>query len=187
MHTGFPLWADWPSLGLGVFLVGLGIALALPSLFQMYFGQPKVTLSFGVDTVESIFALVGEIDNFPPGKWARRIGVHRETEPSATAYITVFDQNNEKIGEWIPEIKVKSGEVGTRMPIVGDLWTSTFPVVFITEDRPSPILADRKKEKMPDLAPGRYKAEVRLILSDKVIAAEHEFIVNRPKQAQWTN
>ena len=84
VNTGFPLWAEWVSLGLGAGLGTAAIILAVPPFIQMYFGRPRLKTEFERYVQEHERALLMFLKNPPVNRFLAALGITRDSIQNLT-------------------------------------------------------------------------------------------------------
>jgi hypothetical protein len=186
MESSAPAWVSWTGLGLAV----AAIVLALPPIFQMFFGRPKLVVTFETAPVKQGIQLRCNIQNLAISKWLQRIGSYRApTNISAIYEIFEFGTNKQILGVTRPKLYFQGKTVGRNLELGFSIEPAVFNIVVHYDNKEPPIaLTDDPSNIGVPLLPGRYYSKVNVISSHQQLKAiSHEFIVGKsPDQTGWS-
>lgn len=159
--------------------VALGVAvLTLPTVAQMFWGRPRITLDYMVSETQNTRILTCQINNLPITKgFLYKIGVRTETAESIYAGFVIHEYGNERVvfTGAIPPIISWTTEQSERV----NLPASHIPAVFgvIGVNYQSNIISPYDKDTQIILAPGKYNARIVVYMGGGRIHGDHNFVV----------
>ena len=110
VNTGFPLWAEWVSLGLGAGLGTAAIILAVPPFIQMYFGRPRLKTEFERYVQEYERPLLMFLKNPPVNRFLAALGITRDSIQSLTVQFQVSEAGSGEIEIPIRQVRISSDD-----------------------------------------------------------------------------
>ena len=160
--------------------VALVLALmALPTVLQMIFGKPVITIDFSIINVDSGRVLQCRLFSFPIKQPLLRIlGVRRMIAEDVVAHLTITELNkrDQRIHSGVPDIVTFRG---TKPAQQISIPPSTFPVrIGIATISEAQGLV-RLYSDDTILEPARYCAFVEVQMEDKTYNSERNFHVSK--------
>ena len=172
--------------------IALGLALmALPTLLQMIFGKPVITIDFGIKAGVVGDILQCQLFNFPiKQRLLRILGVRRMVAEDVGAHLTIIKLNkrDEIIDVVMPHIMAYRGTDPAQQTFIPpSIFPVVFPVAFINEAQGLVRLPSWEgSSKDTPLESARYCAFVEIIMEDKTYTSERNFRVSKnPPFAEW--
>ncbi len=171
-----PIW-QWVGIGAGFLALGVAI-LTLPTVLQMLYGKPNITLEIDIEEREGGRILRCCIFNLPvTNKWLNKLGVERKTAQSIVASFRIEEKGTKR--------EIPTGDVpyiiqydGTKNAQRVNLSSSIFPAKFAIAKA---IYQDGKVEvwdNPQEIPPGAYIACVGVTWKQTVIKEEKHFVVS---------
>ena len=184
MESSAPAWVSWTGLGLAI----AALVLALPPIFQMFFGRPKLVVTFETAPVKQGIQLRCEIRNDPINSWLKRIGSYRvPTNVSVIYEISEVGTNKQIVGVTRPELWFSGKSVGRNLELGFSIEPAMFNVVVHYNNKEPIGLTDNPDIGVP-LPSGRYYSKINVISSHQQLKTVlHEFIVGKsPDETGWS-
>lgn len=153
--------------------------MAVPSVLQMIFGVPKITIEPDVEESENSCFLVCKLYNEPiRNRILTFLRVSRDPAHDVIAYFTIDKQGS---GETVclnvdTEIKTQREVASQRISLPPSLLPAAFPIVVDTKTHGVVYVMRRVGQDML-LKPGVYIAKVRVLSGSNIKRAVFPFIV----------
>lgn len=170
----------------GIVLAGVGVALAMPSVFQLLWGRPILRTRFENGVDENNRFLPVYLDN-PPirNQIMRRLGVRRDTIQSLTIQFHISEAGSGKIVIPIHDARIYSDDDPTDMgrdrislPPTFSVAASIMIVRWDTQKNKAIVPPDRLRAEYP-LDAGQYKVNISLIVDGDPTLVSHQFVIGQ--------
>jgi hypothetical protein len=166
---------DVAALAIAILALVLSL-MALPTVFQMWWGAPDIRVDFDVDHRNGTKYLKIGIRNEPVrSRVLRKLGVTRQAVPITAAYrIYEVGSNRIVVDTVLAEIASPDGSHSQMVNLPAPL-----PVgfVIIQHDADGVAAIDLRNELKTPMTHGRYRAEIEVLGSDQLATASREFTV----------
>lgn len=145
--------------------------MTLPTIFQMFWGQPKIDIEF--KTLPDQGGLYCYVFNRPIGcNFLKKVGVYRRCVEDLIVSYTITNKDNIIVSEgWIPKIDWR-GEKRNSIP--GSLYPARIDILFVDQDKT--FYFDKKNGEQ--LTPQVYTIELSCIYEKKGIKKRTKFVVH---------
>lgn len=178
----FPDEWEW----VGIVLAGFGLAMATPSIFQMFWGRAVVELQFEVYPENSERALAIFFKNpTVKSRILRMLGVKREVVQSLTAEIRISDVGSNTIIVPIRQARIysdddpsDSGNNRIVLPPTYSVGASIMVAHWDNQQKRAIIPPDRRKQPLP-LGEGCYRADIIIIVDGDPRIISRQFVVGK--------
>jgi hypothetical protein len=156
-------------------LVGM---LALPTVFQMIWGRPKITLESWTTNLKGGLLLECNMWNEPiNNKLLKTMRVYRMPAHDITAYIEIKQAGTNKIkASFVPRIRSLSGAYAQRISLAASPLRVSFLVVY---RRHTDGIVKVNDEDKSSLDVGKYEANIGVIVDYKPIREQWAFVVSK--------
>jgi hypothetical protein len=165
--------------GLGIAIIALLVAvMALPTVFQMIWGRPKVDISFEESVGDVLLCTFGQPFVAP---WLRHLGVRRAPiEISVT--IEIKNHAGETIAFTIADLRHLDGPLGKFMTVTPSIFPSVQTRVAWQRDK---HWLCRSKDGEKSLEEGTYDASLFVLYAGTDITKETRPFSVTPGGGQW--
>jgi hypothetical protein len=188
MVSGAPAWVSWAALLLGVAALGIGV-VTLPTAFQMFWGHPKLRISFADARLSKINILRCYIANVGiENRWLRRLGVVRSpTNVSADFEIYEFGTNRQIVSTRRATLHAPS-QSGDQVEAAFSVTPIFFNLIFHGENGQATVKASIDGDDVV-ISPGKYYAKITVITSHQdIMTRTYEFVVGSIRERTfWTS
>lgn len=178
--------APWQWIGIILGILGFGLAsMAIPTVLQMFFGRPQISIEFKEADFPETRALQCHIENEPiRSRVLRSLGVFRQST-HITVSISLYEQGTEKIIFKHAPLEINCGQ-GNGIQI-GEL-TSAWPVItapFV--QRRDSTFAYLNSKKQIDIPPGYYFVKLMVVAENKqcIIKERKIHMGNHATELYW--
>ena len=170
----------------GIVLAGMGIAMATPSIFQMFWGRACVETEFEVSARDNERSLVIFLRN-PPinSRILKTLGVKRETVQSLTAEIRISEFGSKKIIVPIRHARLFSDEDTSNrgsnrivLPPTYGVAASIMVAMWDNNKKGAIILGDRLREPLL-LGEGYYHAQIIIFVDGEPKEISRQFVIGK--------
>ena len=178
----FPDEWEW----VGIVLAGVGIAMATPSIFQMFWGRACIKTEFEVSARGNERSLVIFLRNPPiQNRMLKTLGVKRETVQSLTAEIRISEFGSKKIIVPIRHVRLFSDEdtsdKGSNrivLPPTYSVAASIMVAMWDNKDKRAIILGDLLRQPLL-LSEGYYYAQIIILVDGEPNEISGQFVVGK--------
>jgi len=179
----FPDEWEW----IGVILAGWALAMATPSIFQMFWGRPLVKVEFERETTEGGGAVLLMFLSNPPvqKRILRRLGVRRETVQGLTASFRISELNGGKVLVPVRHPRIysddDSSDIGRNRIILPPTYSVAASIIVVRWDvkrNKAFILGDRLRKEY-QLGAGYYQADIILFVDGDPQHISRRFVVGK--------
>ncbi len=170
----------------GFVLAGIGIAMAVPSIFQSLWGRPFLRTRFenGVDKANRFLPVY--LDNPPVrNRILKRLGIRRDTIQSLTIHFQIKEAGSGKIIVPIRQARIYSdddpndmGRDRIALPPTFSVAASVMIVRWDIQKKKALIPPDRLRTEYP-LDSGRYIVDISLIVDGDPTIVSRQFVVGQ--------
>ncbi len=182
----FPDEWEW----VGVVLAGVGIAMATPSIFQMFWGRACVETEFEVSAKGSGRSLLIFLKNPPvKSRVLKILGVKRETVQSLTAEIRISEFGSKKIIVPIRHARLfsddDSPDKGSNRIVLPPTYSVAASIMIAMWDNKNKgviILGDRLRQSLL-LGEGYYYAQIIIFVDGDPREISRQFVVGKNADA----
>ena len=176
----------------GIVLAGVGIVMAVPSIFQMILGRPLIIANFRSASLGNKRTLQITLRNVQLNKksiW-RKLGVQRETIQSLEVYYQTFEAGSNTIIQ--PPIRAKiyddsDSTLKNRVTLPPTLIPGIS--IFLADWNEQKSLVYLKGDELRQpliLNPGSYKVEISFVINGESKHIIRGFVVGRtPEELMW--
>ncbi len=187
----FPDEWEW----VGIVLAGVGIAMATPSIFQMFWGRACIETEFEVSARGNERSLVIFLRNPPiQNRILKTLGVKRETVQSLTAEIRISEFGSKKIIVPIRHVRLFSDEdtsdkASNRivLPPTYSVAASIMAAMWDNKAKRAIILGDLLRQPLL-LSEGYYYAQIIILVDGEPNEISRQFVVGKnADDLMWTN
>ena len=170
----------------GIVLAGVALAMATPSIFQMFWGRAVVELQFEVYPENSDRALVIYFKNPPvKSRILRMMGVKREVAQSLTAEMRISEVGSKTIIVPIRQARIysddDSSDLGNNrivLPPTYSVGASIMVAHWDNQQKKAIIPPDRRRQPLP-LGEGYYRADIIIIVDGDPRIISRQFVVGK--------
>lgn len=178
----FPDEWQWIAIVLG----GLGLAMAMPSLFQMFWGRACVKTEFEISAHNNERSLVIFLQNPPvKNRVLRMLGVKREGVQSLTAELRISEFGSKRVIVPIRHLRLFSdedisdkGSNRIMLPPTYSVGASIVIAMWDNSNKGAVILGDRLRQPLL-LREGYYYAQIILIMDGEPTEILRQFVVGK--------
>ena len=178
----FPDGWEW----VGIVLAGVGVAMATPSIFQMFCGRACVETEFEVSAKDSERSLLIFLKNPPvKSRILKVLGVKRETVQSLTAEIRISEFGSKKIIVPIRHARLFSDEdssdTGSNrivLPPTYSVAASIMVAMWDDKNKRAVILGDRIRQPLL-LGEGYYWIQIIIFIDGDPKEISRQFVVGK--------
>ena len=178
----FPDGWEW----VGIVLAGVGVAMATPSLFQMFWGHACVETEFEVSARDSERSLLIFLKNPPvKSRILKVLGVKRETVQSLTAEIRISEFGSKKIIVPIRHARLfsddDSSDIGSNrivLPPTYGVAASIMVAMWDDKNKRAVILGDRIRQPLL-LGEGYYWIQIIIFVDGGSKEISRQFVVGK--------
>ena len=174
-----------PNMELAALIVStvalLFSVMALPTVFQMFWGGPQ--LRFGFTEIDGADGrrLYCDISSTPVENWAlRRLGVRRETA-IITAQFRICEAGSNFVMQDTAQTRLfdiaGSSDEGSFRATVTDHFGVNFPCAFHGHNSEQALTIDPLKKSSTALPPGRYRVDMSVACGDRSFSQSREMTV----------
>jgi hypothetical protein len=168
-------------------LLALVVAvMALPTVLQMFWGQPKIVTKFGETPVDDALVLILEIRNLPiTNKLLKFLRVRRLPADDVTAFVDIKNAKgtNKVILSELVKIKTLSGVYGYRISLPSSPLSASIGLITVTGDGKVHTFSEKNATVLP---PDEYSVSVLAVADNKAIRIDRHFVVDDKKPyAHW--
>ncbi|OGO02590.1 MAG: hypothetical protein A2Y91_01000 [Chloroflexi bacterium RBG_13_54_8] len=175
----FPDNWEWVS----IVLAGWGLAMGVPSVFQMVFGHPKLLRNYDRHVRNQERALMIFLKNPPLDKksiW-RKLGVRRDTVASLSASFRISEVAKVTIPIMHARIysdddPTEAGSWRIALPPTFS-WSTSIMVAWWDDTKKKAIVLGDKVRDSTELPAGVYRIEIVFLIEGQSINEAREFIV----------
>ena len=169
-----------------VVLAGVGIAMATPSIFQMFWGRACVETEFEVSAKDSERSLLIFLKNPPvKSRILKVLGVKRETVQSLTAEIRISEFGSKKIIVPIRHARLfsddDSSDIGSNrivLPPTYSVAASIMVAMWGNKNKRAVILGDRIRQPLL-LGEGYYWIQIIIFVDGDPKEISQRFVVGK--------
>jgi hypothetical protein len=170
----------------GIVLAGLALAMATPSIFQMFWGRACVEIEFEVSAKGSERSLLIFLKNPPvKSRILKGLGVKRETVQSLTAEIRISEFGSKKIIVPIRHARLfsddDSSDIGSNrivLPPTYSVAASIMVAMWDNKNKRAVILGDRIRQPLL-LGEGYYWIQISIIVDGDPKEISQQFVVGK--------
>ncbi len=170
----------------GIVIAGVMLAMATPSIFQMFWGRPLVEKQFERYAEATERALLVFLRNPPvKSRILRMLGVKRETVQSLTAEIRINEAGSNKIIVPIRHARIysddalsDSGSSRIVLPPTYSVAASIMVVSWDSQKKKAIILGDRLRQPLL-LGEGCYRAVILIFVDGDPTTISRQFVVGK--------
>jgi len=178
----FPDEWEW----VGIVLAGVAIAMATPTIFQMFWGRACIETDFEVSAMGSERSLVILLKNPPiKSRILGLLGVKRETVQSLTAEIRISEFGSKKIIVPIRHARLFSDEDTSdkgsnrmMLPPTYSVAASIMVAMWDNKNKKAVILGDRPRQPLL-LGAGYYYAQIIIFVDGEPKEFSRQFVVGK--------
>jgi hypothetical protein len=177
----FPDEWEW----VGIIIAGIGLAMATPSLLQMFWGRANVETEFEEYSEKLERCLLVFFKNSPvKSRLLRILGVKRETVQSLTAEIRISESGSNKIIVPIRQSRIysddntESGNNRIVLPPTHSMGANIVVAHWDNQLKKAIIPPDRRRKPLP-LGEGSYRADILMIIDGEPRIISRLFIVGK--------
>ena len=178
----FPDEWEW----VGIVLAGVALAMATPSIFQMFWGRPIVETQFEKYAEKTERALLIFLSNPPVKKRILRVfGVKRETVQNLTAEIRISEVGSKKVIVPIRHARIysddDSSDIGSNrivLPPTFSVAASIMVVRWDSQKNKAVIPGDRLRQPLL-LDEGYYRADIIIFVDGDPKTISRQFVVGQ--------
>jgi len=163
---GFPAEWEW----VGIVLAGVGILIGSPTVFQMMWGRPKLSIEFENDAQGEHRSVIVFLKNLPVTGLVKALGVRRETIQSLTASVQLSEVGSGRIIIPILQLRVYSdgdetdnGRERTTLPPTYSVGASIVLATWDVRNQQVIVPGSRAHRETP-LPEGYYEAAILLFV-----------------------
>ena len=187
----FPDEWEW----VGIIIAGVGLAMATPSIFQMFWGRALVETQFEKYAKKTERTLLIFLSNPPVKKRIlRMLGVKREIVQSLTAEIRISEVGSNKVIVPIRHARIYSdddpSDIGSNrivLPPTFSVAASIMVVSWDSQKKKAVIPGDRLRQPLP-LDEGCYRADIIIFVDGDPKTIPRQFVVGKNADSLiWAN
>lgn len=165
-------------------MAGVGIAMATPSIFQMFWGKPLLKVEFERNVEEDKRSLVIFLSNPPiKNRLLKKLGIRRGGIQSLEIQFRIREFGSGKIIDAIRDARIYSsddptdlGNYRVALPPTFSVAASFMLILWDTKDRKAVVPPDRLRA-MIDISPGYYQAVINFIVDGEPRIITRQFKV----------
>jgi hypothetical protein len=184
----FPWELDLIALILGIIGTVLGL-VALPTVFQMFWGRPNITIDFDSRDFGERHAEVlrCRVFNSPvSGRLLRKMGITRSVAHIFVTFTVREVGTNRPIIENVLTTKQIQEGAHSTITLQPSLMPKVFPLVTIESGGESGFVLREGSKRDSDLEVGIYKAIVSVSAAEKNFQASRQFTIGRSlEECYW--
>jgi len=162
-------------------IIALVVAImALPTIFQMIWGKPKLMILFGVKEIPDGKILQCELVN-PPirNKLLKRLGIRRVTAEDIMGRFYIEEYGSRRVvfpGE-VPKIITHNGTEGhQRIGLAASFFPAIFGIVLSSYTDKRVYVFEEQETVLP---PGKYCACIHVTMEGKPFEKQRNFVVSQ--------
>jgi len=171
----------------GIVLGGGGLAMAIPSIFQMLWGRPILKVVFENGVEESKRFLPVYLSNPPiKNRFLRTLGVRRETIQSITAQFRISELGSGKIVINSRQARIYSdddpddkGRFRTILPPTYSIAGCIMVASWVDKSREVVIPPDRLRKQLESIPEGTYLVQILFMVEGEKQEESRQFIVGK--------
>lgn len=180
---------------IGVILAGVGLAMATPNIFQMFWGRPLVRAQFERYVEDGERALLIFLNNPPVQKRLLRIlGVKRETVQGLTAEFRISEVANGKVIVPIRHANIYSdddtSDIGRSRVILPPTYSVAASIIIAKWDisKNKVVIPSDRLRKELQIDAGYYQADIILFVDGDPQHISRRFVVGgKADDLIWAN
>lgn len=174
---------QWVDIVLSFIAFGIAI-VALPTIFQMFWGRPTLEVEFTRATKDQQ-RMLGVFVRNPPVKFKplKRLGIRRDSIQSLTASFQISEAGSGTVVASIREALFYTDEElepvpreRISLPPTFSVATS-FPVAMWMNDGKDVVVAPDRLRDVLSLQPGLYRAKITIMVDGEPSRYERKFVV----------
>jgi len=181
-----PLW-QWVGLIVG-FIALFGVLMSLPTILQMIWGRPKVTIDVNVKEMDGARVLECRIFNYPIVRGILKLlCVRRMAAEDIVASFSIEECGSGRVvfPGAVPYIITYTDTKSQRVGLPASPFPAAFGIVIVMYDTGE--VKPFGEDTTILLAPGKYSARIDITVEGKRIVEEQEFVVCETRPfAYWT-
>ena len=185
-----PPWLEWTSIALSLAALVLAAA-ALPTVLQVWFGKPTISVEFDQQGISPGVALICRVKNKPvENRLLKRLGVRRQEARELGGRVTIRESEG---GKYIESLRITFGTGNTERQLRLDLHAGHPTLVLIAyhqwkDGNPTLSLQKDNEEEELKLNPGEYECELVLEWGQDRFETKRTFVVgNDHSKMRWRN
>lgn len=168
----------------GIILATMGLVMSTPHIFQMLWGRAKLEIEFDRYIKDAERGLIIHLKNPPlKSKWAKRLGVRRESIQSLATTMRIYEAGSGKIVDPVRNLRLypdddPGGQAFNRisLPPTYSVGAAILVALWDEEHKAAMIMPDRLRDALP-LGPGYYRLEIIFLVDGEPEVQQMQFKV----------